>query len=295
MGACAMLLGVLLLALLQPGAAGATCYRVDSAKRTECFGKSHEPKSMELNIDFEGRYVFGREQSGVDQNACGNGSGTTPNHLSADLDIQFHVDWDHVVVPFGPVHGSRRVLVYESQPTDELAGSYHFSGFAYNESCSQLSWPAGGGSCSGVFKATEPVHSLLFVNLPDTPKPNANHVNIEITPIAIPTPGLSVAPAGCEDNGSPPGFHSFEGAFGAEIHAPDTSLSLDVAKSGHSIGAYAFTEQRNVPDTVTLPASFVNNCSEPAAGLTCSQGWDPPNAEEETGHGEVFVGRERLK
>jgi Ca2+-binding RTX toxin-like protein len=150
-------------------------------------------------------------------------------------------------------------------------------------------------SCAGVFKPTEPLHSQLFVNLPASPTPNANHVNIEITPIALPTQGLSVAPAGCEDNGSPPLFHSFEGAFGGEIRAPDTHLSLDVAKSGRGVGAYAFAEQRNVPDTVVLPASFLNNCGEPAVGLTCNQGWDPPNAEEEAGHGEVFIGRERLK
>jgi hypothetical protein len=286
----------LLLALWQPGASSATCYRVDSAKRAECFGKSHEPRSMELDIDIEGRYVFGHEQSGVDQNACGNGSGTTPNHEAADLAIEIHIDWRHVVVPFGPVHGSRRVLAYESQPTEEIGGSYHFSGFAYNESCTHVSWPAGGGtSCSGVFKPTDSLRSLLFVNLPDTPTPNANHVNVEITPIAIPTQGLTAAPAGCEDNGSPPSFHSFEDAFGGEIRAPDTRLSLDVARSGHSVGAYAFAEQRNVPNTVMLPAGFVNNCGEPAAALTCNQGWDPPNAGEETGHGEVFIARERLK
>jgi hypothetical protein len=294
-GALGMVALVLSLAVSQPGAASATCYRVAGSKHAECFGKSHEPKAVELTIDMEGHYVFGREQNGVDHISCGDGSTSTPNHERTELTVEFHLDWQHVIVPIGPVRKARHVEAYESNPTEEVVGAYRFSGFAYDENCKQVSWPGeGSGSCEGMFKPNNDVKSLLFVNLPVTPKPDADHVNVEIAPISLPSQGLNVAPAGCNDNGSPPAFHTFAAAYGESVLAPDTHLSLDVARSGHGVGAYSFAKQSNAPGRVVLPGGFVNNCGEPAAELTCTQGWDPPDAEEESGHGEVLIEREKL-
>jgi len=287
----AIALLTLLVVALPTVTAGATCYRVSEGKGTDCFGKSHEPRTMKLDIVDEGEYVFGREQGGVNQNAsCANVTDTTPNGATASLHVSFKLAWRDVVIPLAPVRGARHVATYESQPDEDIGGTFSFSGFDSNEQCTPVRWP-GTGSCSGAFKVTDPISSLLFVNMPDLNTPDANHVNVEITPIAIPAQGITAAPASCLDDDNPPAAHTFEDAFGGEIRAPDTLLSLDVARSGHSVGSYAFAKG-GVPDHIVLPTSFMTDCSEPS--LTCTQAWDPPSAGGDVGQGQVSVERVSL-
>lgn len=277
----------LIVVALPTGTADATCYRVAGGKGTNCFGKSHEPRTMKLDIEDEGEYVFGREQSGVEQNAgCASATDTAPTGATATLHVSFKLLWRDVVIPLAPVRGARHVATFESVPDEDIGGVFSVSGFDANEQCSPVRW-----TCSGAYKVTDPISSLLFVNLPDLTTPDANHVNVEITPIAIPTQGITASPASCLDNDNPPEAHTFETAFGGEIRAPDTLLSLDVARSGHSVGAYAFAKGV-VPDRVLLPASFQTNCSE--SQLTCNQAWDPPSAGGDVGQGRVTVERVSL-
>jgi hypothetical protein len=283
----AIALLALVVVALPTGTAGATCYRVSEGKGTNCFSKSHEPRTMKLDIIDDGEYVFGREQNGVSENAqCASATDTTPNGATDSLHVSFKLAWRDVVVPLGPVHGARHVTAYHSEPDEDIGGTFSFSGFGSNEGCSPISW-----SCSGAYKVTDPISSLLFVNLPNLSTSNANRVNVEITPVAIPTQGITASPASCLDDDSPPGTHTFENAFGGEIRAPDTLLSLDVARTGHSVGSYAFAEGA-VPDHVALPDSFLTDCSEPS--LTCKQAWDPPSAGATVGQGQVSVERVSL-
>jgi hypothetical protein len=283
----AIALLVLVVVALPTGTAGATCYRVDGGKGTDCFGKSHEPRTMKLDIIDEGEYVFGREQHGTAENAqCASASDTAAIGGTDSLHVSFKLAWRDVVIPLGPVRGARHVAAYESQPDEDIGGTFSFSGFDSNEQCSPVHW-----SCSGAYKVTDPISSLLLVNMPNLSTADANHVNVEIAPVAIPTQGITAQPASCMDDNSPPGTHTFENAFGGEIRAPDTLLSLDVARSGHSVGAYAFAKGA-VPDHITLPTSFPTDCSEPA--LTCTQAWDPPSAGGDVGQGQVTVDRVSL-
>jgi hypothetical protein len=276
---------VLAVVLLPAGTASATCYRVTGGKGTDCFGKAHEPRTMKLDIVDDGEYVFGREQHGVAENAtCANATDTAPDGATDSLHLSFKLVWRDVVVPLAPVRGARHVAVHESQPNEDIGGTFSFSGFGSNDGCSPVQW-----SCSGAYRVTDQISSLLFVNMPNLSTPDPNHVNIEITPVAIPTQGITSSPASCMDDDSPPQAHTFESAFGGEIRAPDALLSLDVARSGHSVGSYAFAKGA-VADHIALPSSFLTDCSEPS--LTCTQAWDPPS--EGAAVGQVSVERVSL-
>lgn len=283
----AIALLALVVVALPTGTAGATCYRVSEGKGTDCFGKSHEPRTMKLDIIDDGEYVFGREQHGSTENAaCANATDTTPVGATDSLHVSFKLAWRDVVIPLGPVHGARHITAYESQPDEDIGGTFSFSGFGSSEQCAPVHW-----SCSGAYKVTDPISSMLLVNMPNLSTPDPNHVNVEITPVAIPTQGITAAPASCLDDDNPPETHTFENAFGGEIRAPDTLLSLDVARSGPSVGAYAFAKGA-VPDHIALPTGFLSDCSEPA--LTCNQAWDPPSAGATVGQGQVTVERVSL-
>ncbi len=232
---------------------------------------------MVLNISVEGDYVFLHDQTGVDSNACSTTTGTTPNHAHSELLVRLKVDWRHVTVPFGPVRGARIPAVYESETTSTISGVYAFSGYSYDENCHMVSWPAGGGAaCSGAFAVpTAEGISDLMVNPVVSSKPDSSHVNILMTPAQVLAGGLILQPAGCQDNGSPSNFHSFESAYGGGFEVPDTHVSLNVAPSGHGVGAYSFATG-TVSSQVEYPVGFTTNCSQPASQLTCMQSWDPP-------------------
>jgi hypothetical protein len=277
---------------LLPATSDALCFRVSGSKGAVCTPASKKPKKMVLNISVEGEYIFTHDQTGVDQNACSTITGTTPNHAHSELLVRLKVDWHHVTVPFGPVHGARIPVFFQSAASSTIHGNYAFSGYDYDEGCHQVSWPAGGGAaCSGAFAAPEGEGgSELMVNAV-SPKPDSSHVNILMTPAQLLAGGLILLPAGCQDNGSPSLFHSFGGAFGEGFEVPDTRVSLNVTPSGHSVGAYSFASG-TVPSRVMYPVGFPTNCSVPASQLTCMQSWDPPgSSQSEVSATEVHVER----
>jgi hypothetical protein len=234
---------------------------------------------MELNISVEGEYTFVHDQTGVDQNACSTTTGTTPNHAHSELLVRFKVDWTGVSVPFGPVRGRRIPVIHQSDTTSTIHGVYAFSGYDYDENCRMVSWPAGGGAaCTGAFAVpSREGISDLMVNSVAGPKPDASHVNILLTPAQVISGGLILGPSGCDDNGSPSNFHTFGSAYGEGFEVPDTHVSLNVAASGHGVGAYSFASGTE-PAQVEYPVGFTTNCSQPASQLTCMQSWDPPGA-----------------
>jgi hypothetical protein len=277
--AAALGVGGVITLLWLPAASNAFCYRVSSATGAVCAPATKHPRKMVLDVTLEGEYVFVHDATGVDQNACGTSTGTTPNHVHSELLVKVKIDWYHVTVPFGPIHGTRVPVVVNSDSTSTIVGTYLFSGYSYDENCNKVSWPAGGGAaCTGVFGVPpgEATNSQLDVNLPPTATPGPNRVNILMTPAEVPAAGLIVNPAGCQDDGNPSTFHTFADAYGDGFETPDVQVSLNVS-AGHGVGAYAFA-QGTVPSTVTLPVGFVTDCGDPASQLTCTQGWDPPNA-----------------
>jgi hypothetical protein len=276
-GASIAALGALTVLLLAPATSSALCYRVSGAKGAVCVPASKKPKQMELNISVEGEYTFVHDQTGVDQNACSTTTGTTPNHAHSELLVRFKVDWTGVSVPFGPVRGRRIPVIHQSDTTSTIHGVYAFSGYDYDENCRMVSWPAGGGAaCTGAFAVpSREGISDLMVNSVAGPKPDASHVNILLTPAQVISGGLILGPSGCEDNGSPSNFHTFGSAYGEGFEVPDTHVSLNVAASGHGVGAYSFASGTE-PAQVEYPVGFTTNCSQPANQLTCMQSWDPP-------------------
>jgi hypothetical protein len=265
--------------MLLPATSSALCFRVSGSKGATCVPASHKPKRMVLNVSVEGEYIFVHDQTVVDQNACSTTTGTTPNHAHSELLVRLKVDWPHVTVPFGPVHGARIPVLYQSAGSSMISGFYVFSGYAYDETCHMVSWPAGGGAaCSGTF-AVSPGEggSELMVNPVVPPKPDSSHVNVLMTPAQILAGQLILQPAGCQDNGNPSIFHSFASAYGDGFDVPDTHVLLNVDTTGHGVGAYAFATG-TVPSQVKYPVGFVTDCSVPASQLTCMQSWDPPAA-----------------
>ena len=282
-GALSLLaLGSLIAVASLPASAGALCFRVAGAKGATCVHESKNPKEMVLNISVEGEYLFTHEETGVNQNACNTTLGTTPYHAHSELAVRLKVDWRHVKVPFGPVHGGTRIpVVYESERTSTVHGNYAFSGYDYDENCHMVSWPAGGGAaCSGAFGAVNGEGSTLMVNSVGdlgSPSPGSSRVNVLLTPAQELAPGLTILPPGCQDDGSPSLLHTFSMAYGEGFEVPDTHLSLNVSESGHSVGGYSFAKG-NVPAQVAYPIGFTTNCSVPASQLTCMQSWSPPGS-----------------
>jgi hypothetical protein len=280
-GACASFatLGVLIVLALLPATSSAFCFRVSGSRGAVCLPASKKPKKMVLNISVEGEYIFVHDQTGVDQNACSTITGMTPNHAHSELLVRLKVDWPDVTVPFGPIHGKRIPVIFQSAGSSTIHGTYAFSGYAYDEGCHQVSWPAGGGAaCSGSFGAPGGEGgSDLWVNSLAGPKPDSNHVNVLLTPAQLIAGGLVLQPPGCQDNGNPSNFHTFGSAFGEGFEVPDTHVSLNVAESGHGVGGYSFASG-TVASQVEYPVGFTLNCSQPSSQLTCMQSWDPPGA-----------------
>lgn len=271
---------VALFGLWRPAVSGATCFRVQASDPLECF-KTPTYKFMLLNVVLQGDYDFVRIQNGVDQNACGNASGTTPNSASEAYGFSFDVVWYHVKVPFAPVTGARPIKAYTSGK-DTVSGHYDFSGSNYDANCNQVTWPAGGSgsgsSCDGHLSSTNNKLGLSFLNY-RTPsaRPDKNHVFIDMQP--IPLDALTATPASCNDTDGQP--HAFDELSGGE--SPDALVSLNV--TNRSLGGRSF-----VHGAVALrgghfndPAGFLSDCSVPSAQLTCHEQW--------TGSAHVYVYR----
>jgi hypothetical protein len=255
---------VALLGLWRPAASGAVCFRVSAKDPLDCF-KTPTYRYMLLNVVLQGDFDYTRVQDGQDQNACGDGSNTTPNSSTESYGFNFDVVWYHLKVPFAPVKGGRGVKVYKSGKST-ISGTYLFHGMDYDEDCNQVTWPAGSGqsACQGQLAATSQKLGLNFVNYPSATRPDKNHVVIDMQP--VPLDALSATPAGCNDSDGQ--FHSYDELSGGE--SPDALVSLNV--SNRSLGGRRFVHGP-VALRVQDPAGFITDCSVPSAQLGCHETW----------------------
>lgn len=271
---CATIAVLALLGLWRPAPSGAVCFTVSANERLACF-KTPAHRYMLLNVVLKGGFDYTRVQSGQDQNACGNGSGTTPNSATESYGFNFDVVWYHVKVPFAPVKGGRGVKAYQSGKAT-ISGAYLFHGMDYDGHCNQVTWPAGSGqpNCQGRLAMTSQKLGLNLVNYPSATPPDKSHVVIDLQP--VPLDALSATPAGCNDSDGQ--FHSYDELSDSE--SPDALVSLNV--SPRNLGGRRFVHGP-VALRVQDPAGFITDCSVPSAQLECHETW--------TGTAHAFVYR----
>jgi hypothetical protein len=229
-----------------------------------------------LDIEASGTFGYTHTDSGTDQNAtCGNSTGTTPFSDHAELAVDFTAKWKDVEVPFGPIHGIRKVELYNTPVS--YGGPYTYSGSGTGDNCDAITWPSGGGSCSGHFESDPNSVSDLFDNETVGNGLTSGKVGLDLVPIEAAMP-LTSSP-GCTDSDGQ--LHTFDSAFGGGVEAPSIFVNVDV-DPGQGQAAYSFVQGR-AQDDVELPPGFLTNCSNPAAELTCSENWYPPASEPSAG------------
>jgi hypothetical protein len=254
---------------LIPATASALCYRVAGSPHAVCVQHGKVPKAMIFDVSASGEFVFVRQDSGVDQNACGNASGTTPNGDNEQMTVAFDGTWERVEVPFGPVH-AHTTKTYEGQ-VDVPDVKAIWKGFNYDGSCNRVTWPAHGGWCS-TSGSVEPHATPLFENVPGSGEATSSTVPLYVSPVELLTPlgsGQSCIDSGGAD-------HAWSDAFGGGIETPAIDIVMKVLP-GKGEAAYNFASGE--PGyTVRYPPGFKTNCSDPSAQLTCSEDWSPPGS-----------------
>ena len=277
-----LVLGPIGLCCLMPAGASALCYRVAGSRHAVCLRPGVKPKAMIFNVTATGTFVFERTSTGVDQNACGSGSGTTPNGAAAILAVTFDATWEHVTVPLGPVR-ARRVKPYAGKvDVSDLKAAW--KGFAYDENCQKVTWPAHGEWCTTA-GMLDPFQNELIENLPEAGATSPRSVPLYLSPVEIVTP-LGFGPS-CTDSGG--ANHAWSDAFGAGIEAPAIVVRVS-AVPGKGEAAYNFVRGES-SEKIEYPPGFRTNCGDPSAQLACSESWSPPGS---GGDGTASVELERV-